>query len=324
MCQYSAVDGSMTDWHLAHLGMLANSGAALLCFEMTDGRADRRITPGCSGVSTPTRTKGRSAASVRHCRAHGQAKLAFSCACGPEGFDGRTLGGEKDSPPRGGRLAAGRPVAIPMGEGEPVPRALARARSRRSSRSSPIGAPRRANRFRLRRAAPPRTVICCTSFSRRSRTGATIRRLARNRMPLSAGSRRRDARAWPGNKRSACACPARTGWKAAGTSSRRCLRRELKKLGCDLIDLLERRTGEKTGDPRRARIPGAVCRANPKDAVSPQFAIGDDHRSETAENIVAEGKADMVSLARGISLGSPLGAGHGGARLGVTPCMPSQ
>ncbi len=30
MCQYSAVDGSMTDWHLAHLGMLANSGAALL------------------------------------------------------------------------------------------------------------------------------------------------------------------------------------------------------------------------------------------------------------------------------------------------------
>jgi len=34
MCQYSAVDGCMTDWHLVHLGMLANSGAALLCFEI--------------------------------------------------------------------------------------------------------------------------------------------------------------------------------------------------------------------------------------------------------------------------------------------------
>src|SRR5258708_20229423 len=50
MCQYSAVDGSMTDWHLAHLGMLANSGAALLCFEMTNVEPIGRITPGCSGL----------------------------------------------------------------------------------------------------------------------------------------------------------------------------------------------------------------------------------------------------------------------------------
>src|SRR6266704_3426651 len=50
MCQYSAVDGSMTDWHFAHLGMLSNSGAALLCFEMTDVEPIGRITPGCSGL----------------------------------------------------------------------------------------------------------------------------------------------------------------------------------------------------------------------------------------------------------------------------------
>ena len=30
MCQYSAVDGQMTDWHLIHLGHLALSGAAAL------------------------------------------------------------------------------------------------------------------------------------------------------------------------------------------------------------------------------------------------------------------------------------------------------
>ena len=29
MCQYSAQDGSMTDWHVIHLGHLALSGAAL-------------------------------------------------------------------------------------------------------------------------------------------------------------------------------------------------------------------------------------------------------------------------------------------------------
>src|SRR5258707_15069025 len=35
MCQYSAVNGCMTDWHLIHLGHLALSGAALLTMEAT-------------------------------------------------------------------------------------------------------------------------------------------------------------------------------------------------------------------------------------------------------------------------------------------------
>ena len=30
MCQYSAIDGSMTDWHVQHLGSLALSGAEML------------------------------------------------------------------------------------------------------------------------------------------------------------------------------------------------------------------------------------------------------------------------------------------------------
>jgi len=35
MCQYSAEDGCMTDWHLIHLGHLSLSGAALLTIEAT-------------------------------------------------------------------------------------------------------------------------------------------------------------------------------------------------------------------------------------------------------------------------------------------------
>ena len=35
MCQYSAIDGSAQPWHQVHYGMLAMSGAGLLCLEAT-------------------------------------------------------------------------------------------------------------------------------------------------------------------------------------------------------------------------------------------------------------------------------------------------
>src|ERR1700741_8585 len=50
MCQYSAVDGCMTDWHVIHLGHLALSGAALLTIEATAVTAEGRITYADSGL----------------------------------------------------------------------------------------------------------------------------------------------------------------------------------------------------------------------------------------------------------------------------------
>src|SRR6187397_3039078 len=44
MCQYSAEQGCMTDWHLIHLGQLALSGAALLTIEATAVLPEGRIT----------------------------------------------------------------------------------------------------------------------------------------------------------------------------------------------------------------------------------------------------------------------------------------
>jgi 2,4-dienoyl-CoA reductase-like NADH-dependent reductase (Old Yellow Enzyme family) len=44
MCQYSAVDGAMNDWHLIHLGQLALSGAALLTIEATAVLPEGRIS----------------------------------------------------------------------------------------------------------------------------------------------------------------------------------------------------------------------------------------------------------------------------------------
>ena len=50
MCQYSATDGVVGDWHLVHLGSRAVGGAGLLFTEMTDVSRDGRITLGCAGM----------------------------------------------------------------------------------------------------------------------------------------------------------------------------------------------------------------------------------------------------------------------------------
>ena len=53
MCQYSAVDGTVGDWHLVHLGSRAIGGAGLVIAEMTNVSADARITEGCAGMYRP-------------------------------------------------------------------------------------------------------------------------------------------------------------------------------------------------------------------------------------------------------------------------------
>src|SRR5574338_1158569 len=50
MCQYQADDGSMTDWHLIHLGQLAYSGAGLLVIEATHVTREGRITHRDAGL----------------------------------------------------------------------------------------------------------------------------------------------------------------------------------------------------------------------------------------------------------------------------------
>jgi 2,4-dienoyl-CoA reductase-like NADH-dependent reductase (Old Yellow Enzyme family) len=50
MCQYSAVDGCMTDWHTIHLGQLALSGAALLTIEASAVVPEGRISYGDVGL----------------------------------------------------------------------------------------------------------------------------------------------------------------------------------------------------------------------------------------------------------------------------------
>src|SRR6266446_7670113 len=50
MCQYSAVNGCATDWHIVHWGQLLQSGAGMFTIEATAVSAVGRITYGCLGL----------------------------------------------------------------------------------------------------------------------------------------------------------------------------------------------------------------------------------------------------------------------------------
>ncbi len=58
MCQYSAEDGHMTDWHLPHYTGLARGGSGLVIVEATGVSADGRITPGCTGIWKDSHVEG--------------------------------------------------------------------------------------------------------------------------------------------------------------------------------------------------------------------------------------------------------------------------
>ena len=50
MCQYSAVDGVPNDWHLVHLGSFARGGAGLVFTEATAVAPEGRISPADTGI----------------------------------------------------------------------------------------------------------------------------------------------------------------------------------------------------------------------------------------------------------------------------------
>lgn len=58
MCQYSATDGLVTDWHLPHYTSLARGGAGLVVVEATAVSPEGRITPGDLGLWSDAHTAG--------------------------------------------------------------------------------------------------------------------------------------------------------------------------------------------------------------------------------------------------------------------------
>lgn len=58
MCQYSARDGFVTDWHLVHLGRFALGGAGLVMVEATAVTPEGRITHGDTGLWSDAQVDG--------------------------------------------------------------------------------------------------------------------------------------------------------------------------------------------------------------------------------------------------------------------------
>ena len=57
MCQYSAEDGVINDWHYGHLAGLARGGAGLVVAEAPAVSPEGRITPGCAGLWNDRQTE---------------------------------------------------------------------------------------------------------------------------------------------------------------------------------------------------------------------------------------------------------------------------
>ncbi len=326
MCQYSAVDGSMTDWHFAHLGMLSNSGAALLCFEMTDVEPIGRISPGCSGLYSDA-NEAALARVVRFCRAHAQAKLGIQLAhAGRKASTTPPWDAGKPLLPEQGGWQPVAPSAVPMGDGELVPRALTREEIKALVAKFADSA-RRAERIgfdaiELHSAHGYLLHEFLSPLSNRRDDEYGGSSANRMRFPREVVAAVRAA--WPEHKplgvRMSCTDWAEGGWDIEQTVA---FAKELKEIGCDWIDC------SSGGLVKNQVIPVAPAYQVPfaervrKEANIATVAIGMITEAKQAEKIIAEGKADMVALARGF-LWNPRWAWHAAHELGATPRMPPQ
>jgi 2,4-dienoyl-CoA reductase-like NADH-dependent reductase (Old Yellow Enzyme family) len=127
MCQYSAVDGCMTDWHLIHLGHLALSGAALLTIEATAILPEGRITYADVGLwsDEAEAAMDRVLVSIRR---HSDMPVAIQLAhAGRKASTEVPWNGGEQIPPRQARgWQTVAPSAVPFEDGEHAPIALDR------------------------------------------------------------------------------------------------------------------------------------------------------------------------------------------------------
>jgi 2,4-dienoyl-CoA reductase-like NADH-dependent reductase (Old Yellow Enzyme family) len=123
MCQYMATDGLGDDWHVQHLGSHAYGGAGIVIAEATGVSPLARITPGCLGLWTDAQQEfaARLAALIARAGAVPGMQIAHagrkaSCAVPWQG-------GKPIAPADGGWIPLG-PTEEPFNEGAPPPHRL--------------------------------------------------------------------------------------------------------------------------------------------------------------------------------------------------------
>jgi 2,4-dienoyl-CoA reductase-like NADH-dependent reductase (Old Yellow Enzyme family) len=327
MCQYSADDGSATDWHMMHLGMLSNSGAGLLIIEATGVEPAGRITPGCLGLYSDENEQALKRV-VDACRKYGSAKIGIQL--GHAGRKASTNPPWQGTPP-GGPLKEGAwqtkaPSAIPFNEGWHVPKALTSQEIEELIEAFAAAA-RRADRIGLdlielhgAHGYLINEFLSPLTNRREDEWGGSLEN--RMRFPLEVFKAVRAV--WPQPKPLGIRISAVEwvdgGWTIEDSIE---LAKRLKDLGCDYIDV------SSGGNNPNARIPIGPGYQVPfaeqiKKAVGiPVMTVGMITEAQQAESIIAEGKADFVAIARAF-LDNPHWAWHAAYKLGAEPMLPNQ
>lgn len=332
MCQYSAVDGSPSDWHWAHLGSLALSGAGLLCIEATAVTPEGRITPGDLGLYSDANEQGL-AAVLRMIRAVAPIRVAVQLAhAGRKGSSREPWNGGRVLPESEGGWRAEAPSAVPHAPDEAPPRALDRAdlaRLRAAFASAAARAARlgvdalelhAAHGYLLHEFLSP------VSNRRSDEYGGSLEN--RMRFPLEVFDAVRGA--FPAERPVGVRIsatdwleeiePAPPSWTLEQSLA---LARALKARGCDWIDVSSGGVSpqQKIKPGPGYQVPFAEIVRNEVGLAT--MAVGLITEPRQAEAIVAEGRADLVALARGM-LFDPRWPWRAAAELGGTVVGPRQ
>jgi NADPH2 dehydrogenase len=319
MCQYSADDGSPTDWHMSHLGMLANSGAGLVVIEATHVERHGRITHGCTGLYSD-HNEAAFARVIAHCKRIGTAKLGIQLAhAGRKASSQRPWEGggplkeEQDPWPT---IA---PSPIPFGPNWHAPREATEADIARVQQAF-VNAARRALRigFDLIELHYAHGYLAHSFFSpisnqRRDRYGASLE----NRMRFGIETARAVRAVVPKHVPLGVRLSA-VEWRDGGITAEEVITfcRALKAEGLDFIDCS---SGGITADTRTPQEPGynvPIAERVKREVGLPTRVVGMIITPAQAEAIVAEGKADMVALARAM-LDDPRWGWHAAQALGA-------
>ena len=326
MCQYSANDGVASDWHLTHLGMLANSGAGLVIAEMTNVERIGRISHGCLGLYSDA-CEAALLRVVDHCHRIGTAKIGVQIA-----HAGRKGSARMPWEDRGTRAGVAdpwetiAPSAIPFGKSWPAPRAMTNEDIDRV-RQAFADASRRAVRcgfdvieLHMAHGYLLHSFISPLSNTRNDEYGGDLQ--GRMRFPLEV------ARAVRAEVPKGLPLGARitgTDWVDGGLTPEDAVvfANELKAAGLDFVDVS---SGAITADAQRAPTPGfnvPFAEKVKREVGMPTRTVGLIATPKQAEAVVAEGKADMVALARAF-LDDPHWGWHAAAALGAEVARPKQ
>ncbi|WP_193164253.1 NADH:flavin oxidoreductase/NADH oxidase [Microbulbifer hainanensis] len=327
MCQYSAVDGCMTDWHLMHLGHLAVSGAGLLTIEATAVTPEGRISYADVGL-WDDQTEAAMARTLKAIRQWSDMPIAIQLAHAGRkaSTDLPWLGGRQILPdqPNGWQTMA--PSAQPFQSGEHAPVAMDReamaavrdafaAAARRTARlgidAIQIHA---AHGYLLHQFLSP------LSNRRDDDYGGSLEN--RMRFPLEIFDAVREA--FPADQAVSVRVSG-TDWVPDGWDLEQTVAfaQALEDRGCGAIHVSSGGLDPAQQIPVGPSYQVPLARAV-KQAVSiPVIAVGLITDYDQAEAIVGTGDADLIALARGM-LYNPRWPWHAAAHLGASVSAPNQ